>query len=194
VTGYYSSHYSIRSIAHLLGLFCLYGQKRVVQWQLVDGRNICTFRKKGGGEREHKLYWNWVKQDEHFNSDPLFRQYNHGIDESDVRHRDWANYSDHLYAHYPVFRAVDLDSLRERAQIISRMEYIDPPIPDIRRFVDLDAVQIMAYRRLVRCRQFIDEAIGGQNRFWKVHRNPPFAANLLSFQLVESRGLSAFEQ
>jgi hypothetical protein len=190
VSGYYSSHYAVRAIAHLLGHFLLFGRKRVVTWGLHGGRHFCSFKSRGAGDREHRLYWNWVKQDEHFESDPIFVKYNPSQSISDVRHRDRANYSDHLYP-YPIFRPLDQDALRERIQIISKIEFNDPPIPDIGKFVDLDSVQVIAYHRIVKYRRFLDEILGGGNRFWNVHRNPTFVADLLNFQLVEPRELSS---
>jgi hypothetical protein len=192
VSGYYSSHYSVRAIAHLLGHFLLFGQKRVVRWELDHGNHVCSFKSKGAGDREHKLYWNLVKEDEHFDSDPLFTKYDPAAEVSDVRHRDRANYSDHLYP-YPAFRALDRPSLKERIQIISQIEFADPPIPDISQFVDIDSIQIVAYHRIVRYRRFLDEALGGGNRFWNVHRNPGFVSDLLNFQITEARKFIGFE-
>jgi hypothetical protein len=189
VSGYYSSHYSIRALAHLLGYFLLFTDKKVVRWSLEDGHHICSFTSRGGGDREHKSYWNWVKRDEHFQTDPMFREYNPGMDASDARHRDRANYSDHLFP-YPAFHALSKDELQARIRLISQIEFQDPPIPDINRFIDLDSVQIVAYHRMIRYRQFLDEALGGGNRFWSVHRNPNFASGIMNFQLTEPRGLA----
>jgi hypothetical protein len=189
VSGYYSSHYSMRAFAHLLGYFLLFGKKKVVRWSMDHGHHICSFTSRGGGEREHKLYWNWVKRDEHFETDPMFREYNPGLDESDARHRDRINYSDHLFS-YPAFHALSKKELKERIQLISKIEFQDPPIPDIGRFIDLESVQIVAYHRMVRYRQFLDEALGGDNRFWNVYRNPKFAGGVINFQLTEPRGLA----
>jgi hypothetical protein len=191
VSGYYSSHYSVRAFAHLLGFFLLFGEKKVVRWNFDGGRHICSYSKKGGHDREHKLYWDRVKEDEHFEADPIFTKYAPNSDLSDVRHRDRANYSDHIYL-YPAFHALDRAELKQRVGMISQIEFQDPPIPDIGRFVDLESVQIVAYHRMVKYRQFLDEALGGENRFWNVHRNPNFASDMINFQLVESRGLGGF--
>jgi hypothetical protein len=131
-----------------------------------------------------------VKRDEHFETDPMFCEYNPGADASDARHRGRVNYSDHLFSYYPTFRVLTRKELRERIQLISKIEFQDPPIPDINRFIDLESVQIVAYHRMVKYRQFLDEALGGGNRFWKVHRNPKFASGLINFQLTEPRGLA----
>jgi hypothetical protein len=188
VGGYYSSHYSVRAFAHLLGFFLLFGEKKVVIWDYHGGGHICSYSKKGGNDREHKLYWDRVKGDEHFETDPIFARYAPSMDVSDVRHRDRANYSDHL-SPYPAFHALDRTELKERVGMISQIEFQDPPIPDIGRFIDLESVQIVAYHRMVKYRQFLDEALGGGSRFWNVHRNPSFASEMINFQVVESRGL-----
>jgi hypothetical protein len=190
VSGYYSSHYSMRAFAHLLGYFLLFGKRTVVRWNLDNGQHYCSFTSRGGRESEHKLYWNWVKRDEHFKADPMFCEYNLFADASDSRHRGRANYSDHLFPYYPAFHVLTRNELRERIQTISKIEFQDPPIPDLNRFIDLESVQIVAYHRMVKYRQFLDEAVGGENRFWKVHRNPRFASGFMSFQLTASRGLA----
>ena len=120
----------------------------------------------------------------------MFRQYNTSIDASDTRHRDRANYSDHLFRYYPAFQALSKKELQARIQMISQIEFQDPPIPEIARFIDLESVQIVAYHRMVRYRQFLDEALGGGNRFWNVYRNPTFASGIINFQLTEPRGLA----
>jgi hypothetical protein len=189
VSGYYSSHYSVRAFAHLLGYFLLYTRKRVVRWSLIEGHHICSFSPRGGGEREHKVYWNWVKRDEHFKADPMFREYAPMADISDVRHRDRASYADHLFP-YPNFYLSNEQEVRNRIQQISRIEFLVPPVPDIDRFMDIESVQIVAYHRLVRYRQFLDEALGGESRFWNVHRSPTFASGQINFQLVPARALT----
>jgi hypothetical protein len=194
VSGYFSSHYSMRAFAHLLGYFLLFRRRTIVRWSLDDGHHVCSFTSHGGRQTEHKLYWNWVKHDGHFDTDPMFCEYDLSADASDARHRGWANYSDHLFAYCPSFHVLTRKELRERIQLISRIEFQDPPIPDINRFIDLESVQIVAYHRIVRYRQFLDEALGGANRFWKVHRNPKFVSGLINFQLTEPRGLSALSQ
>jgi hypothetical protein len=190
VSGYYSSHYSMRAFAHLLGYFLLFGKRTIVKWSLENGQHFCSFTSRGGGEPEHKLYWNWVKRDEYFEADPMFCEYNPVADASDARHRGRANYSDHLFPYYPAFHVLTRTELRERIQLISQIEFQDPPIPDVNRFIDLESVQIVAYHRIVKYRQFLDEVLGSESRFWKVHRNPGFTTGLMNFQLTESRGLA----
>jgi hypothetical protein len=188
-TGYYASHYAVRGLAHLLGYFLLFTRKRVVQLGHNPQGHFCSFTKKSADDREHKLYWKQVKGTIYFQDDPLFTENSTGTDVSDVRHRDHANYADSLFP-YPNFRAIDLESLKNRVAVISRIEIVDPPIPRVSEFADLDNVQLVAYHRLVRYRKFLDEILADTSRFWNVHRNPHFATNILNFQVTESSGLS----
>src|SRR5467141_2465107 len=87
VAGYYSSHYSVRALAHLLGSFRLFTGKRLVRLQFRTGGHVCSFDPKAG--REHEIYWTIVKADQHFSTDPFFTQGN-----PEVAHRDWAQYID----------------------------------------------------------------------------------------------------
>ena len=69
----------------------------------------------------------------------------------------------------------------------------NPPQPcttatRISKFPDLEFVQVVAYHRLVTFRKLLDEVLGGKNRFWNVHRKPPFAIKFIDFQLAEGRG------
>lgn len=191
-TGYYSSHYSIRAIAHLLGYFQLFRRKRLVRLQLQNGRHICSFDPKQAGDREHRVYWKVVKKDSHFNSDPLFTENDSDSDVSDVGHRDRANYADHLGS-CPKFRALDSATLRSRIQFISEIDFTTPPIPDRSKFPDTDSVQVVAYHRIVKFRSLLDEVFGGKNRFWKVHRNPSFGDGMIDYQLARQSGLDALQ-
>ncbi len=191
VTGYYSSHYSVRALAHLLGHFQLFHARQIVQIELQGGRHLCSYRKKGRSDREHKFYWSVVRQDSHFASDPLFTDNNRPNDDdepSDVGHRDHANYADHI-DRFPTFRPLDDEALRRRVQFIAQMGFDTPPIPRRSRFPDNDSVQVVAYHRIVRFRQFLDEIIGEANRFWKFHRTPTWTSGMIDFQLAEQRGL-----
>jgi len=191
VSGYYSSHYSIRAIAHLLGYFQLFRYKQIVQIELHGRTNfICTFVGKDGNAREHVFYWKTVHQNSHFNSDPLFPLNNSKStdDASDSGHRDKSNYADHLFK-FPQFNPLDSVALQNRVKYISQIPFSTPPIPRRSKFPDVESVQIVAYHRLVRFRQFVDEIAGGSNRFWRVHRNPSWARGFIDFQLIEQGGL-----
>jgi hypothetical protein len=188
VAGYYSSHYSIRALAHLLGFFQLFARKRIVRLELQAGSYVCRFDPKTAGDREHRVYWKIVKKDPHFASDPFFTDNNSSIDESDVGHRDRANYADHL-PQFPVFRPLDAIALKTRIERISEIEFTAPPIPRVSRYPDLEFVQIIAYHRLVRFRDLVDTIVGNGNRFWNVHRSPAWARDFMDFQLTEAETL-----
>ncbi len=188
VAGYYSSHYAVRALAHLLGFFQLFTRKRIVHLELQGARYVCSFDPKKAGEREHRVYWKIVKKDRHFAADPFFTDNNSASDESDVAHRDRANYADHL-PQFPTFHPLDAITLRTRVDRISEIEFSSPPIPRVSRYPDLEAVQIIAYHRIVRFRNLVDTIIGDGNRFWNVHRNPAWARDFMDFQLTDEETL-----
>ena len=189
VTGYYSSHYSVRAFAHLLGYFQLYTGKRIVHLQLLTGRHVCTFDPKTKWDREHLFYWRIVKQNPLFVSDPLFTNNNKGGKvPSDVEHRERANYADHL-PNFPTFRPLDAAALKNRVQRISEIQFSTPPIPRVEGYPDVESVQVVAYHRLVRFRDLVNNILGDSNRFWKTHRNPSWANDFMDYQLTEQATL-----
>jgi hypothetical protein len=190
VSGYYSSHYSVRAMAHLLGFFQLFGRKRTVRLEIQGGRFVCSMSKSTVHDREHRFYWRVVKLNSLFASDPFFSQNDSATDQSDVAHRDYANYIDHL-PHFPVFRPLDAEALRSRIDRISEIEIESPPIPRVSRYPDLESVQIVAYHRIVRFRDLLDAVLGTSNRFWNVHHDPAWAREFMDFQLTEEPGLAA---
>ncbi len=195
VSGYYSSHYSVRAIAHLLGYFQMYHKKRSVKIGITTGGDhVCNFDKKQGSEREHKVYWKLVKEDPHFASEPLFTFNNSdpGVDASDAGHRERLNYNDHI-GQTPVFRNLDMPALRTRIEFISQIEFTAPPIPKRSKAPDVEAVQVIAYHRLVFFRRFLDEILGGKNRFWSVHRSPSWVDGMTDFQLTEQSDLASLK-
>ncbi|HUL33753.1 MAG TPA: hypothetical protein VL128_07710 [Candidatus Eisenbacteria bacterium] len=188
VSGYYSSHYSIRAFAHLLGFFQLFSRRRIVHLQLTGARYTCVFDPKTKDDREHRFYWKIVKKDSNFATDPFFTDNNSGTDDSDVAHRDRASYADHL-PQFPVFSPLDGSSLRNRIERISEIEFASPPIPRVSRYPDTEFVQIIAYHRLVRFRNLLDAVLETRNRFWSVHRDPPWARGFVDYQLTEEATL-----
>lgn len=183
VCGYYSSHYAVRAVAHLLGHFQLYRNKRLVRLSTARGGLICAFDSKSAGDREHKFYWRVVKEDPYFAADPFFTINESGTGDSDVGHRDRASYIDHLTL-YPMFRPLDADELGARIDHITKVELNAPPIPQASKCPDVESTQLIAYYRLVAFRKLVDEILGGGNRFWKVQRVPPWATQFLNFQIV----------
>lgn len=184
VSGYYASHYAIRGLAHLLGYFQLFRDKRIAQLALDGGNYVCTFLKKNATDGEHKLYWRLVKQSAAFATDGFFTLNDPSAENSDIRHRNHANYADHIGG-FPMFRPLDAQTTKDRIEFISKIVFDAPPLPRFSEFPDIEYVQVIAYHRIVRFRRLLDDVLGGKNRFWTVHRNPPFAAEFIDFQLTE---------
>lgn len=184
VTGYYSSHYTFRGLAHLLGCYRLFQKKCSIRLSIEHGKYVCTYTRGGG--REHDWYRNVVLQSSRFKRDPFFstRDLQDSLD--DVEHRDRCNYWDHL----PVFaslRNVNQEYVKNKVRSLSKMEVNTPPDLDPSRFPDPDAVQVVAYQRLSRFRKFLDEELSG-NRLWSVYRTPAWAIDFIDYQVVEPRG------
>jgi hypothetical protein len=70
ISGYYSSHYIMRAIAHLLGLFHLRDRRLTVTLSPSASGFICQFR-QGKRFHEHSYYWEKVKEHPYFNSNYL---------------------------------------------------------------------------------------------------------------------------
>ncbi len=189
VTGYYASHYVIRAFAHSLGHFQLFRLRKTVCLEFTDGSYQCTVDAKGTRDREHKYYWRVVRQNPHFAADPLFAPVD-GDGRSDMLHRNQANYADHVNV-LPRFRALDTETLKTRIAQISGIRFGAPPIPRVSNFPDVESVQVVAYHRIVRFRQILDESVGGRNRFWRVHRQPTWTSDLIDFQLTEPASLGS---
>ena len=183
VTGYYSSHYSVRSIAHLLGFFQMFSRRKIVRLEYDNGRFSCVFESKTTRDPEHRFYWRVVKSNALFAGDPFFTQNLPG-EESDVGHRNRANYADHLST-FPTFHPLGEEAVRSRIERISEIEFLIPPIPKPDLYPDIESVQVVAYHRLVRCRELLDTAVGTSNRFWGVHRDPPWARHFIDYQITE---------
>jgi len=191
-SGYYASHYVMRGFAHLLGFFQLYRQKKcIVQIKISDGKHLCQITKKNAGDREHKFYWKTVKQHPSFENDPFFTNNVEDNDESDAAHRNIASYSDHI-GKFPSFRPLDEKHLKERLEKLAGIELSSVPIPNRERYPDVEAVQLVAYHRIVKFRGILDEVLGGKNRFWNVHRNPAWCADFVNFQVVEPTFISSY--
>ena len=186
--GYYSSHYAVRAVAHLLGFFQLFTRKRIARLEIRGRTYVCSFDAKGAGDREHHLYWKIVKKDPHFAGDPFFTENPAAGDESDIAHRNYSNYADHL-PRFEAFRPLDRTALRNRIDKISDIEVTAPPIPRVSRWPDVDSVQIIAYHRLVRFRDLVDSIVGNENRFWRFYRNPSWARDFMDFQLTTDQTL-----
>jgi len=159
-----------------------------------NGDYVCNFDKKLGADREHKIYWKLVKEDPHFVSEPLFTLNNsdRSNDASDAGHRERLNYGDHIGL-TPNFRSLDSPTLRRRIEYISQIEFTTPPIPKRSKAPDISSVQVIAYHRIVFFRRFLDEVLGGGNRFWSVHRSPAWVDGMIDFQLTEQGNLASLK-
>lgn len=182
VTAYYSSHYSMRAFAHLLGAFLLFQRKLVVQMKPERGGYMCEF-KPNADRREHVFYWKVVKSHPQFASDPWFTKNDHNT-VSDAAHRNRANYADHVFAH-ETFVPLEAKAMQRRIRRISQILCTTPPEPSRQVYPDVEAVQILAYHRLIRFRRLLDQVLGSSNRCWTVWRNPPWCQQYVNFQLVD---------
>ena len=182
VAGYYSSHYSIRALSHLLGLFHLHRPTLTVRLEVAAKQLICNVEK--GPSREHQFYWQSVKAHPEFTHDRLFTRNEEARDvDSDSRHRAIANYCDHVGI-FPRFEVLDEGFLKARVERLASLPVSDPPIPRATHFPDLMNVQIVALLRLVRYRSFVDGYLGDSNRFWAKNRNPEWCRPYMAFQVV----------
>jgi len=194
VSGYYSSHYCMRALAHALGVFQIYRLKKTVVHGISGKSAHCSFNPKGAGDREHKYYWKYLKQSPLFSANPLFHDNDETGPASDAAHRNFTNYIDHLSA-APTFTPLSKEYLKERIDWISSIRFSAPPIPDRDKFPDIESVQIVAYHRIVAFRRLLDEILGTTNRYWSFHRNPSWTNSLIDFQLIESDPMeSAYQQ
>jgi hypothetical protein len=184
VAGYYSSHYSMWAFSHLFGLFHLHHDKRLIQLKRDGNGFVFEIIKKNGGDREHKLYWKYLAEHKELKGDPFFYPNREDIPQSDGSHRNRANYADHLNS-FPMFKPLSEEYLAQRIQKIAEIEFSAVPIPNADKFADLATVQILAYHRIVKFRQLLDEVVGVDNRFWAVQRNPSWKPKDLTFEVVE---------
>lgn len=191
VAGYYSSHYSIRALAHLFGLFHLHKMKRLIQVARQGKGWVLQISRKDAGDREHKLYWRYLHGHSELCGDPFFYANREDIPQSDSSHRNWANYADHINR-FPAFRPLDEEYLARRIQKIAEIEFSAVPIPNADRFPDLEAVQILAYHRIVKFRQLVDDTVGPTHRFWSVQRKPSWTPRTLTFEVVDPAYTSVY--
>jgi hypothetical protein len=192
VSGYYSSHYAVRGLAHLLGHFQMFRKKRVAHLMTGAGGFSCMFTSKEAGDHEHKLYWKLVNASDQFKDNGLFTENLADSNISDIAHRNYANYADHLGI-YPMFEPLNEQILKDRIDHITKIEFDTPPLPRLDEFPDVEYVQLIAYHRIVAFRTLLDEVHGGKNKFWNVHRNPSFAREYMNFQLAQGDALARYK-
>jgi hypothetical protein len=193
VSGYYSSHYSVRAFAHILGFFQLQSKSRVIQVEVQGRQYLCHILQKQGADREHKFYWKTVKSHARFACDPFFTRNEEGQPRSDSGHRSKGNYTDHV-DQFPTFQALDETYLKERVEKIAGIELSDAPIPRPDAYPDTENVQLIAYHRMVKFRKLVDEALGNSNRFWTSRRKPGWCPRFLDFQIVDPTFPTAYKE
>jgi len=124
VTGYYASHFVMRAFAHSMGIFRSFIRQTAFQVVVQSGHFVCTRLPDRGGE--HAFYWKVVKGHPRLVSNPLFRENNEREDnrkedQSDVLHRNFANYADHLDSFTALDFSTTKEVLSERVERISRI-------------------------------------------------------------------------
>jgi hypothetical protein len=191
VSGYYSSHYSVRAFAHLLGNFLLYRKHRCgIELTIDKGSFSCDIVAKKGADKEHRYYWRKVKENRLFETNEFFSNNDEGSGPSDIAHRNRANYYDHINR-FPQFEILDYEIMKQRVKTISLMPVIDVAIPDQELYPQTETVQLVAYYRLVIFRNFLDDIVL-KNRFWAVHRKPSWCPEFLNFQLSNQEFVTTY--
>lgn len=198
VSGYYSSHYTVRAFAHLLGYFQLFSKGKLISLS-VNGKNYaCQIISKGARDGEHKLYWRIVKDHNLFRTNSFFTRNedappNTSNAKSDVGHRNRSNYLDHING-FPQFQVLDDAYLKLRIEKISNIELSDAPIPRMDFYPDIENVQVIAYQRMVSFMSFLDEILGGSNKFWALHRRPSWVPNYLDYQVIKPEFTAVYKK
>ncbi len=182
--GYYSSHYVMRAFSHLLGHFLLGRDGHVVKIELREGNYVCEATRKNPAE--HQYYWELPKRELGASDDVLFSNNPRIKDDrtqiSDGFHRVFANYFDHVDG-FPNFVPLDEEYLKTRIDRLSDLVGDAPTIPDHKKYPDLDAVHIIAYARIVKFREYLDDVVGPDNKYWHFYRDPPWFSKYLDFQI-----------
>jgi hypothetical protein len=182
ISGYYASHYTVRAIAHLIGIYQLRTKRYTVILRPSKSGFVCQFSQKKN--KEHSFYWHIVKSENLFINDDLFSENDESLNISDASHRNFATYIDHLNK-FTAFNPLSLDALKQRIDFISKIKVSSYQIPNKEKYPDVEAVQIIAYHRLVYYRELIDEFLGTKNNFWNVHRNPNWCRDIINFQRIK---------
>ena len=193
VSGYYSSHYTIRAFAHLFGYFLLYRKNKCsIELNASAGSYTCNINTKALDDGEHRFYWKKTKSNNLLSSNSFYTINDRNLSVSDSAHRNKANYHDHL-DRFPQFQILDNEVLKQRVNIISSMTLYDAPIPDADNYPDLDSVQVIAYYRLSNFRMILDDIVH-PNRFWDVQRNPSWCPDYLKFQLANEELITTYKE
>ena len=190
VSGYYSSHFVMRALAHSMGIFKSFTKSEIIQVTADGGQFICTPISWGKNRGEHAFYWKAIKDHPKFISNTLFRENYEKDTKSDSSHRTFANYTDHINSFVPINFPSPAE-VAERIEKISRIRRGSVTTPSREDYPDLQNVQILAYQRIVAFQDFMDEKIN-KNRFWRAHRRPSWCNYLMRYE-VEDQGLEQLQ-
>ena len=184
VSGYYASHYSVRAFAHLFGYFSLYFQRRLfIELSPWGPRYQCRTVDPHRARKEHQFYWTQIKKLPEFAGDPLFTNNDDRVPLSDASHRGFASYMDHLNR-FVQHEVLDRDQVR-RGIIDLAYTALEGEatisIPNRERYPDVGTVLSVAYLRIYKFREYLDDLLPTGGRFWIRHRTPPWCTDLLSF-------------
>jgi len=187
VAGYYASHYCVRAFAQLFGYFAVYRHRVFVEVSPYGGTYRCNRVQPLSNQmrREHRFYWAMIKRQPRFDQDRLFTTNDDRVSLSDSAHRGFASYADHLYENFRPYPAIERSQLRARLIDLATTSLSGEdsmPIPDRDEYPDLVTVLSVAYLRIYRFREYLDELLpAGGGRFWKTHRSPTWSIDLFHF-------------
>lgn len=184
--GYYASHFIMRAFAHSLGFFKSFKKRCGVQIIVQRGQFVCVDLDSKIGE--HGFYWKVVKEHPNFISNPLFRENqerenNRDRDKSDVVHRNYATYADHLNQ-FDSVGFLDSKAIIDRIDRIGKypLYSVEAPTPQRGVFPDMLNVQILAFQRIVAFHDYLDDRVSN-NKFWKAHRRPTWCNKIVTFHV-----------
>jgi hypothetical protein len=110
---------------------------------------------------------------------------------SDAAHRAHANYADHL-ARVTRIESVSADELRNRIATAASTALEGPTSrPDRTRFADLSNVIGLAYLRIYRFREYLDDLLPPRNPFWRASRELGVFKNVMQFPPRPAAGIQA---
>jgi hypothetical protein len=191
IAGYYASHYAVRAVAHLHGFFAVFHRREFLEMSLAGGRYACvpTAALSNSKRREHRFYWTVVRRLPDFNGDLLFPENEEHNDESDASHRNYANYADHVHELKRI-DAVGAEELRSRIETVASTALEGPLAqPSRLRFPDLANVMSVAYLRIYRFREYLDQILPTRNRLWHAAREADWFRTVVRFPPRPSPGI-----
>lgn len=191
ISGYYASHYAVRAIAHLHGFFAVFQRRECLEMTLTGGYYSCAPAAglSDGKRREHRFYWTVVRRLPDFSGDSLFTENEEQDDESDAGHRNHANYADHV-DRLSRIETVSAEEVRDRIASVASTALEGPPSqPSLTRFPDLSNVMSVAYLRIYRFREYLDEVLPTRNPFWRGSRDAEWFRDIMRFPPRPPQGI-----